>query len=314
VELNSGPRAARSPLASGAAPSRVSGMEALTPGLLDACSKEQELWTQIADVEWSLRGQLEEWQQEHAALSRRPDACDARYLDALCTARDALLQTEQAMRRATSALVDGFDGRVSRKPSVWELTPSASPTASQAVSPRTHAGGHAGSPDGDWQGLQLSRFTQSGRSPRRKLPASMRRTSSTSSLASEVTGQVRRAMLENIWTEFDEAQPPNFFKDVQVAEDGGFSEVSGLWHELRWITAIFAVLRVLANLACLVVNDVEIVSRGLGQTSGPSALLDPHGLLLSSFLVEDRRQTLPPLPSQCLRATLLAGFPLPLPL
>ena len=31
------------------------------------------------------------------------------------------------------------------------------------------------------------------------------RTSSTSTLASEVTGQVRRAMLENIWTEFDEA-------------------------------------------------------------------------------------------------------------
>uniref|UniRef100_A0A7S0F8S2 Uncharacterized protein n=1 Tax=Pyrodinium bahamense TaxID=73915 RepID=A0A7S0F8S2_9DINO len=64
-----------------------------------------------------------------------------------------------------------------------------------------------------------------------------------------------------VWAEFDGNPEPDFFRDISIAKDGGFSEVADLWYPMRWITAIITLIFLAQNLYYNLRIDYEVINR-----------------------------------------------------
>jgi len=62
------------------------------------------------------------------------------------------------------------------------------------------------------------------------------------------------------WCMFNTSQDFDFFHDLLIARDGGFSEVNQLWYPFRWISAIFIVGLMISNLSVIVFWDWKMIT------------------------------------------------------
>jgi len=71
-----------------------------------------------------------------------------------------------------------------------------------------------------------------------------------------------------MWDEFDKNQDFDFFCDIQIARDGGFSEVNELWYPGRWVSALAVPAYIMANLWAIISLDVQtLLKSSRGQVS-----------------------------------------------
>mmetsp|Transcript_74161 Transcript_74161/g.168024 ORF Transcript_74161/g.168024 Transcript_74161/m.168024 type:complete len:360 (+) Transcript_74161:71-1150(+) len=77
--------------------------------------------------------------------------------------------------------------------------------------------------------------------------------------SSLVHGSDKDLTLAQVWEEFDDQDHPNFFSQVSIAPDGGFSEVGQLWYPMRWLTAIITLFFLGSNVYFILSSDVAVV-------------------------------------------------------
>mmetsp|Transcript_68404 Transcript_68404/g.211932 ORF Transcript_68404/g.211932 Transcript_68404/m.211932 type:complete len:365 (-) Transcript_68404:36-1130(-) len=64
----------------------------------------------------------------------------------------------------------------------------------------------------------------------------------------------------DVWAEFENQRGPNFFNNVSIAQDGGFSEVGDLWYPMRWVTAVVTIFFLVSNFYYVVSEDARIIA------------------------------------------------------
>lgn len=62
------------------------------------------------------------------------------------------------------------------------------------------------------------------------------------------------------WNRYKNDPDPNFFQNLTIAPDGGFSEVHELYFPARWVSAVILVVFVLYNVMALIELDVKIIT------------------------------------------------------
>lgn len=66
----------------------------------------------------------------------------------------------------------------------------------------------------------------------------------------------QQTLAEDVWSQ-KAALECDFFEDIVIAKDGGFSEVPYLWRTTRWFETAFLILSILTNLANIIYMDVQ---------------------------------------------------------
>mmetsp|Transcript_62416 Transcript_62416/g.145274 ORF Transcript_62416/g.145274 Transcript_62416/m.145274 type:complete len:362 (+) Transcript_62416:55-1140(+) len=78
-------------------------------------------------------------------------------------------------------------------------------------------------------------------------------------MARQRKSQVERE--QAVWDYFVEKPNRDFFKDITITPDGGFSEVLELWRPSRWFTALITVLFLLMNLYYTFLIDMLLLKK-----------------------------------------------------
>eukprot|EP00440_Ansanella_granifera_P034417 gb/GFBE01037336.1/.p1 GENE.gb/GFBE01037336.1/~~gb/GFBE01037336.1/.p1 ORF type:complete len:394 (+),score=95.00 gb/GFBE01037336.1/:1-1182(+) len=73
--------------------------------------------------------------------------------------------------------------------------------------------------------------------------------------------KARENLREQLWDEYDNHPDPDIFQNITVARDGGFSEVTDLWSNSRWVTAAVAIGALVSNTIVIIEADIEVLSR-----------------------------------------------------
>lgn len=91
-------------------------------------------------------------------------------------------------------------------------------------------------------------------------------------LKSQPSYKTQQDVLEAMcWEKFDNCDSPDFFQVLELAQDGGFSEVRDLWNFTRYIRAVLAIAMLFSNLGTIVINDSHYLAHAT-QTTGASSV------------------------------------------
>eukprot|EP00913_Durusdinium_trenchii_P004590 g4263.t1 len=87
------------------------------------------------------------------------------------------------------------------------------------------------------------------------------------------------------WEKFDNCDSPDFFQVLELAQDGGFSEVRDLWNFTRYIRAVLAIAMLFSNLGTIVINDSHYLAHATQTTGASIALVSALELVLLALLL-----------------------------
>jgi hypothetical protein len=84
-------------------------------------------------------------------------------------------------------------------------------------------------------------------------------------------------LIQLAWDEFEHEERPDFFKAVEIAPDGGFSEVRDLWYPTRSLTALLTLFFAVSNIIFILSVDFQILR-------GTLKIFDDDKFLLTQIL------------------------------
>uniref|UniRef100_A0A7S1LNE2 Uncharacterized protein n=1 Tax=Alexandrium catenella TaxID=2925 RepID=A0A7S1LNE2_ALECA len=83
----------------------------------------------------------------------------------------------------------------------------------------------------------------------------------------EAAVRAQKASEVEVWNKFEGQEKPNFFEEIIIAKDGGFSEVGELWYNARWATALITLVFLVSNLYYTFYVDLLVIERPVPNAS-----------------------------------------------